>query len=210
MERFTKLSIFTLLFIFLQTSFSFSQTQKGLIRVHKVQGIEVYFMSEPLREYEVVTNKNSGITIGASAITGGLVNEGISEKATKLVKRLLKSITKKGLKIDAVVYSSGKSATGIKFTSKANENNKGIGRVHKIMGIGVYILGDPVLEYDVIGTSGGGLKLKSLATGGLINNSIEEDVSKMVKKLKRKTKGNLEGILYSSGSNAVAIKLKGK
>ncbi len=185
-----------------------AQNKKDLIRVHKIQGVEVYFMSEPLREYEVVGNQKKGITIGVSAITGGLVNEGISEKATQLVKRVIKSITKKGLKFDAVIYSSGKIATGVKFTVEANENNKGIGRVHKIMGIGVFILGDPVLEYDVLGSKGSGLKLKSLVTGGLVNNSIEEDVSGMVKKMKKKIKGNFDGVLYSGGSKGVAIKLK--
>ena len=51
-----------LLLLLLTTwSISFSQDQKGIARVNRIDGVDVYFMSEPLNNYEVVFDVSSGI-----------------------------------------------------------------------------------------------------------------------------------------------------
>jgi hypothetical protein len=58
-------------------------------KVQKVNGIEVYLLAEPIREYETLKSGGKGIQWG-SAITGGLINESIATKVTKYIKKLAK------------------------------------------------------------------------------------------------------------------------
>jgi hypothetical protein len=62
---------------------SFSQT-KGIARVIKILGVEVYALSEPIRSYETLFDVETGAK-AASLITGGVVNEGVSDKLTQFV-----------------------------------------------------------------------------------------------------------------------------
>jgi hypothetical protein len=39
---------------------SFAQDQKGIARVNRIDGVEVYFMNEPLNAYDVVFDVTSG------------------------------------------------------------------------------------------------------------------------------------------------------
>ncbi|HYK76527.1 MAG TPA: hypothetical protein VEV16_06090 [Daejeonella sp.] len=189
--------------IVLIITYSFRQeSQEGLARVNKVQGIEVYILSEPLRDYEVISDVSNGIN-ATSAVTGGMVNESIADKASNFVRRAMKENSR----IDAVVYSSGKRVVGIRFKDAATPQTKGIARVKKVNGFDTYILAEPLKDYEVLANKGGGIKWKSYLTGGLINNSIEDDVEKLVKKLQ----GNgtsIDGIIYSAGKSASGFRYR--
>jgi len=199
-----------LIFLFLTTwTISFSQDQKGLARVNRIDGVDVYFMNEPLNDYEVVFDVSTGIK-ATSLITGGLVNEGLSEKAAQFVKRAIKEAKADKHEFDAIIYSSGKKVIAVKFKDPKPEF-KLMARVQKIEGIEIYILSEPATEYEVLNSEKGGFKMKSALTGGLVNNSIEEDVAQFVKKLVKdaeKDNEKVEGILYGAGKSAAGIKFK--
>ena len=50
-------------------------------------------------------------------------------------------------------------------------------------GLPVFVMCEPLLNFEVLSSKGGGVKWKSAMTAGLINNSIEEDIQKIVDKL---------------------------
>ena len=156
-----------------------SQSQGDyLARVKKVNGLEVYIMSEPLTEYETVVDVGTGLK-AESLLTAGLINKSISGRVEQFVNR----VKKENANVDAVVYSSGKRIIGIKFTSTATANDKGIARVTKMKGMPVFVMCEPVNKYDVLQSKGGGIRWKSYLSAGVINNSIEEDVEKIVSRL---------------------------
>lgn len=185
-------------------------SKKGLSRVQKIQGVEAYFLSEPLREYKVVIDKGTGVKL-TSLATGGLINDGISGKASQFVKRVMKEANEHNIDIDAVIYSSGKRVVGVKFTDEGTEKNKGIGRVKKLEGVEIYVLAEPLREdYRVVSNKGGGLKMKSLVTAGVVNNSIEQDIAKMVKKVQKDTRkiGGCDALIYGAGKKASGVQFK--
>jgi ribosomal protein L25 (general stress protein Ctc) len=191
------------------TALAFSQDKNGIARVNRIDGVDVYFMSEPLNEYEVVFDVGTGLK-ASSMLTGGLVNEGVSEKASQFVKKAIKEAKQEKYEFDAIVYSSGKKVIAVKFKDPKPEL-KLLAKVQKIEGLEVYILSEPEREYDVLNSKGGGIKMKSALTGGLVNNSIEEDVSDFVGKLVKDAKKDgekLDGILYGAGKSASGIKFK--
>ena len=199
-----------LIFLFLTTwTSSFSQDQKGLARVNRIDGVDVYFMNEPLNDYEVVFDVSTGLK-ATSLITGGLINEGVSEKAAQYVKKAIKEAKKDNHEFDAIIYSSGKKVIAVKFKDPKPEF-KLMARVQKIEGVEIYLLSEPAAEYEVLNSKKGGFKMKSAITGGLVNNSIEEDVAQFVKKLVKDAADDnekIDGILYGAGKSAAGIKFK--
>ncbi|MDO9036806.1 MAG: hypothetical protein Q7U59_00480, partial [Lutibacter sp.] len=149
-----------------------------LARVNKVNGVEVYVMSEPLRDYETVSDVGTGLK-AESLLTGGIINKSISERISQFVHKA----KKENEDIDAVIYSNGKRVIGIKFKTEGTMENIGIARVTKIKGFNTFVMCEPLNDYKVLETKGGGVKWKSAITGGVVNNSIEDDVRKVVDKL---------------------------
>jgi hypothetical protein len=175
-------------------------------KVYKVNGIEVYILAEPVREYEVIKSKGKGIQWG-SFITGGLINESISTKVTKYIKRLNKAYKEANIQYDAVIYSNGKQMNAIRFTDEKNDENDRVAIVNKINSIPFFVLSEPLKEYTFVKTVGGGIKWKSAITAGLWNNSIEQDLMKFAKKVKKKfKKKKVDAIIYERGKKASAIK----
>ena len=163
-------------------------------------------MAEPEREYETLKVGGKGIQWG-SAITGGLINESIATKVSKYIKKLAKQYKDENIQFDAVVYTKGKQMTAIKFTEEKTPENDRIAVIQKIEGIPFFVMSEPIKEYEFIKTIGGGIKWKSALTGGLINNSIEQDLMKFVKKMEKKfRKKQISAIIYESGKKANAIK----
>jgi|TARA_B110001469_G_C9533411_1_gene265105 hypothetical protein len=175
-------------------------------KVQKVNGIEVYLLAEPVREYETLKSGGKGIQWG-SAITGGLINESIAKKVTKYIKKLAKEYKDENIDFDAIIYTNGKQMTAIKFTDEKTDENDRIAIVQKIEGIPFFVMGEPITEYEFVKTIGGGIKWKSALTGGLINNSIEQDLIKFAKKMDKKfRKKQISAIIYERGKKANAIK----
>lgn len=186
-----------------------AQEGKKVIDVNKIQGVDAYFLSEPLQDYEVVLDSRNGLQ-WTSLLTGGLLNESVSAKANQLTKKVLKIAEEQNVKIDAVLYTGGKKIVGIVYKSSDNTKTKGLGKVNKINGVEVYVLGEPERDYQVVANAKGGVKMKSLLTAGIINNSIDEDIDKMIKKLNKKAnkKGGMDAIIYQTGKSAIAVRFR--
>ena len=176
-------------------------------KVQKVNGIEVYLLAEPVREYKVLKTSGKGIQWG-SLLTYGLVNESISDKVTNYIKKLAKHYKDRNIEFDAVMYSHGKQMTAIKFSELKTEENDRIATVHEIEGIPVYVMSTPISDYKYIKTIKGGIKWKSALTAGLLNNSIEEDLLKFKNKMNVDSKKKqMSAIIYERGKSVDEIKL---
>ncbi|RRB06979.1 hypothetical protein [Larkinella rosea] len=177
-------------------------------RVEKIQGIETYVMCEPLRAYETVFEISSGAK-AASLFTGGVVNEGVSDKASQFVRRASKQGKNDNKEFDAVVISGSKTAIAVKF--KGDGGEKGMAKVRKIDGLAVYVMNEPLKDYETVVDASGGLKAKSYFTGGIVNNSIEEDIEQFVRRVKKEAdeiKKPIDAVVYSSGKRAIGVKFK--
>jgi hypothetical protein len=200
----TKINLLLLLFTLL-TSNVFSQ-QKDFAEVYVVNGIEAYILNEPVRPYEIVYGKGQSLNWG-SYLTGGLVNPSISSKVGKFIKGIVKKAQEEGKEIDAIIYTSGKNVTAIKFTDEPTDKNLRKARVHRLNGIPTYVMCEPYKKFRVTKSKGGGVKWKSAFTAGLINNSIEEDLMKFAKKYKKMySKGQVDALYYTSGKSCDGIK----
>lgn len=197
----------TLLFAFI-FSMNFYAQDVPLAKVNKVNGVEVYVLSEPLRDYEVVFGGDNKIQWG-SFVTAGIVNSSIETRMSKFVKAVQEKSEEEGKEFDAVIYTDGKNVSAIKFTEEKTDENERMAEVQKMEGIPLYIMSEPNTSYTVEVDRGGGIKWKSLVTAGLINNSIEQDVEQIVKKLDRKhRKGKIDAIMYADGKQGDGIKFK--
>ncbi|MCY7349521.1 MAG: hypothetical protein LH606_02475 [Cytophagaceae bacterium] len=183
---------------------------RNLARVSRLQGYETYVMCDPLRDYDVVFDIATGAK-ASSLLTGGLVNEGVSDKITQFVNRAMKQAKKDGKEFDAVLISGGKTAVAIKFKDAATEKNRSIGRVKKLNGLDVYVMNEPLSQYETVLDTRGGAKAKSYLTGGMVNNSIEEDMAQFVKRIIKEAeeeKKTIDAVVYSGGKSAIAVKIK--
>jgi len=192
-----KLSVIFILFCSI-TLLNAQTEDKTLARVKKVNGVEAYVMCEPLRDYDVIVDVNTGVK-AESVLTGGIVNKSISGRISQFINRA----AKENANIDAVVYASGKRIVGIKFKDEGTVETKGIGRVSKMKGMPVFVMCEPLIEYTVLKSKGGGIKWKSAMTGGIVNNSIEEDVEKIVNKLDGVR--NVQAFLFDGTKEGEAI-----
>lgn len=180
----------------------FSQVnQTDLARVKKINGVEAYVMCEPLRDYETVTDAGTGFK-AESVASGGVFNKSISGRIEQFIKRA----KKENENFDAIVYTSGKRVVSVRFTDKPTQATKGIGRATKMKGMPVFVMCEPVTPYEYLQSRGGGVKWKSAMTGGIINNSIEEDVEKIVSKLNG-VRG-VEAFLFDGTKEGDAIRFK--
>lgn len=190
---------FILLFAFANLNAQTTQ-DRNLARVRKVNGVEAYVFCEPLRPYQVVVDAGTGLK-AESLLTAGLINKTISGRVEQFVQNVLKQ----NPKIDGVIYSTGKHIAGIVFTDQGSTATSGIGRVTKVQGFPVFVMNEPLENYQVISSKSGGIKWKSLVTAGVVNNSIEEDVEQMVKKVQSR---GADAILIDGGRDASAIMYK--
>jgi hypothetical protein len=191
-----KQNLFFLLGFILTTSV-FAQKDRNLARVQRLDGVEVYILSEPVRGYETVTSVTTGVK-AESILTGGFFNESITDKVLQYIRRA----RKQGASFDAVLYSGGKSIVTIKFVDTATEKTRGIARTRQLEGVDVYVLAEPLKDYETVIAASGNLKWKSYLTGGIVNNSIEEDVAGFIKKM-RGNGVNMDGLIYSGGRQLV-------
>lgn len=201
-----KISIVVMVMAAFGLSFTIQDDKRGIAKVTRINGKEVYFMNEPLCPYDIVFDVGTSAKF-ASLLTAGLVNEGVSDKASQFVKKAMKEAEDEKYDFDAIVYSSGKRVIAIKFKEVSNQ----LAKVQKVEGVEIFILSEPLLSYDVAGSKRSGLKLKSLLTVGLVNNSVEQDVAEFVNKLLKDAEQDnekIDAVLYGAGKSAISIKFK--
>lgn len=178
------------------------QEMSGIGKVSTVKGKEVYILNKPLRPYKVVLEVNAGPQ-ATSVVTGGMINEGVSKKTDQFLRKAEREAKREEVDYDALLYQQGKKAEAIKFIGD-DEDNAGLAKVSTIESVQVYIRCEPVTPYRKVKTGSGGIKAKSYLSGGLINNSIEEDVKQYIRILQKSDK-SIEGIIYTSGKKATGV-----
>jgi hypothetical protein len=96
-------SIIILMVALMLLSFKYYEDTKGLARVDKLRGKEVYVMSQPLRSYNVVEVVGSGVlrTTGC--------------KVDNLVEAFMNKAMRQEVDFDAVIVDGENKATLIKF-----------------------------------------------------------------------------------------------
>ncbi|AMC10879.1 hypothetical protein Lupro_06305 [Lutibacter profundi] len=195
----------TLIVLTIFLTFNSLAQKKYFAEVYVVNGVEAYILNEPVRPYEIVYGKGQSIN-WSSYLTGGLINNSISTKVGKFIKGIVKKATKDNKQIDAVIYTSGKNVTAIKFTDEPTSETKQKATVHRLNGIPTYVMCEPYNEFRVAKSKKGGIKWKSAFTAGLINNSIEQDLMKFAKKYKKMyTKNQIDALYYTSGKSCDGI-----
>jgi ribosomal protein L25 (general stress protein Ctc) len=124
----------------------------------------------------------------------------------------MKEAKEKNQTFDAILYTGGKKVVAIKFKDQGTEKTKGMARVNKLEGLEVYVMNEPVQDYETVIDVNTGLKAKSYLTGGLVNNSIEEDIAQYVRRTIKESeeakKEKPQAVVYTGGKRAIGIKLK--
>lgn len=191
----------TLTLLLITTATAFSQnSDEMLARVRKIDGVEAYILCEPLRDYTVLVDAGTGLK-AESLLTGGLVNKSISDR----VEQFIRKVSKQNGKVDGVIYSAGKRIVGVAFTDNGTDKTKGVGRVSKVSGYPVFVMNEPLENYTVVNSRSGGIKWKSILTAGVVNNSIEDDVEAMIKKLQSRA---ADAMIFDGGKGGSAIMFK--
>ena len=180
----------------------------GIAKVQKINGIDVYCMSTPLTAYtKVGLQGNLKSKISIKTIASGS-RETVSEKMNKLVNETIKASEKEGFEIDAIIYNAGKNAMGIKYATESTPSIP-LAKVQKINNVLIYAFAEPensnyTITSDKKAKSGG---FTTMATAGIVNSSIDEDLKKMIERLGGKGKNNkIDAVIYSSGKKGLGVK----
>lgn len=108
--------IFVLFIASLQALAQDQTNQKGLARTYKRQGIEIYILSEPLRDYEVTGKvSNEDFTDWANAISGEETKRTLTESIDVLITNANRKAKKGKFSFDAIITEDGSTGTCIKF-----------------------------------------------------------------------------------------------
>jgi len=197
-----KKQVFFILIILFGASTSITaQDKKGLGRVNKIQGKEVYVMCEPSREYEVVDKINTAVAqfLGVTPTLSNMVNTMVDKAVSKENKGKVKPF-------DAIITTDGDNAILIKF-KEGNLEQKGIGRVTKMQGKEVYILCEPLSDYVTVDKVNSAFA-QALGVDPTVENMVKTMVDKAVNKESKGKVGNFDAIITSDGDNSILVKFK--
>lgn len=182
---------------------------KGIAKVHRLNGLDVFCLSVPLVKYTIVFSSGDLLSDldAKSILMGGLARADVDDKMNKLINAALKKADKEGKSIDALIYSGGNRAIAVKY-STISEEPFTLSKVNKMNGIEVYAFSEPLKDnYEIIddakAKSGG---FTSYATYGLVNSTIEDDINKMIERLDGGKKSKINAVIYNSGKRGVGIK----
>lgn len=195
-----KITIF-ILAMFLISMLSIAQSEKGLAKVQKIKGKEVYIYCEPILEYEII-EKVTSITgvLGSLSGTTPEIDDMIKEMITSSISRELKN---KIGKFDAVLTTDGESAVLIKFKAD-NDEKRGIGIAQKIKGKYIFLYSEPVDVYESIDNINS--LMAQLFGTPTIKKMINEMADKAVSKEKKGKVKPFEGIITTDGKDGILIK----
>ena len=198
--------ITTIAIVFLAIS-TFAQSN-NLAKVYVVNGIEAYIMNEPVRNYEVVFTSDPILNF-TNLISQGVYQNSISTRVGKYVNSALRKGDREGLKFDAIVYNGAKQVSAIRFLDEATDENRQVARIHRLNGILIYSMCDPLTDFSVAYSKRKCGNSLSHYSYGVINNSIEQDMARFARRYKRKYRKNkIDAIYYTGGKRCEGILFK--
>ena len=179
-----------------------AQDDTQLAKVDVLDGKQVFILNEPLQDYEIVGSVKTGVKFG-SLLTRGILNENVNDKTTQFVRRTFKKLAKEEIEFDGILYKDGKFVNAIRFTEEANSENERLAEISYINETGIFIMAEPVQEYEVKSVVRNRLNIVPFLTYGIVNPSIEKDAKRFVKAANKKQEAQF--ISYSAGRKASII-----
>ncbi len=179
-----------------------SLEKRAMARVQKMEGIEIYIMSEPLRDYDIVEEyafpriKKRGRTNQEIAEEHKNALNVAAQKAAQKTSTHLQTV-------DAIIYTGGDHATMIRFKDRAL-SSKGLARVYKISGREMYVMCDPMLEYEIAFDMTHAVDYDE-------NIAVSENLGNLMKEAIIRSKESFvpfDALIYTGGNNAVAVRFK--
>jgi len=182
-----------------------AQEHEELARIQTLDGKQIFILNEPLRPYEIVGSVKTGLKF-SSLLTRGLLNENVNDKTAQFAVKAMSKFSKEGMPYDGILYVNGKTVQAIRFTEEATPATDGLAQINKVNGIGLFVLADPVRSYDVEASVTGGLNFIPFLTHGLINPSIEKDMTRFAKRASKRQSPSF--ISYQMGRRASVISMR--
>jgi hypothetical protein len=197
----TMKNLLFLFVMFLIPGITFPQDNKMMGKVNKIQGKEVYVMCEPIREYQVVDKVSSTVAqlVGISPTISNMVSTMVNRAVTKETKGKVDPW-------DAFITSDGNSGILIKF-KEGGEENKGVGTVTKMLGKEIYIMCEPLREYETVDKVSSAFA-QILGISPSIDKMVQTMVETAVEKESKGKIGNFDAVITSDGDNAICVKFK--
>lgn len=93
------------------------------------------------------------------------------------------------------------------FRTNANQDNKGLGRVQKILGKEVYVLCEPLREYDIVDKKTTSVT-SNLVGRQTIQKQMQEVINRQLKDLEKGKSKDFDAVLTDDGDVVVMIKFK--
>lgn len=178
--------------LYLTTSIAFAQSpntyERGIAKVDMVNGLEIYFMSEPLRKYEEL------FTVSLETNHKDKLEEklSLSRKISTLSEKAREEAAKRSVKIDGIIYNEGFTALAIIFTDNEITKER-LAEAYQYLGVELYLFAQPINEVHEFENK----KIKLPPS----NQSLFEDIwsSNLTDKVKKMKKRKFEAIIYRQG-----------
>jgi hypothetical protein len=185
-------------FVIVMMSFNFSIKQNNditLARVNKTNNKLIFYMNEPLMDYEV-------------AFTFKNVIEDINCKSPQMIidetiKNANIEAAAQGKIYDAIIIGTSDRDIAITWKDKSKDNS--IARVKKMEGKLYFVECEPISNYEVVGK----YNVSGIAQAILLGTcpSHTEKINKLIRKAE-KDKLDFDGVIYGSSKNDLVIKFK--
>jgi len=176
-------------------SFGLIQTDYSLARANKTNNKLVFFLSEPINEYEVAFTFRNPIAnmdcLAPQQIIDASLTNGNMEAAQQ------------GRIYDAIILGTAERDLAIIWKDKSKDNT--LCRVKRTEGKYVFVDCEPVANYSIVdkyNVSGVGQQLL-LGTCP----TLQQKIDKLIKK-STKDKHEFDAVMYGSSTNDLAIKFK--
>lgn len=177
-----------------------------LAEVDRINGMDIYFMSQPLLEYEIVGYAGNFVSDINLKNIWKLSGTNLKSRMSMLSQAVFEKAQEMNEVVNGLVYSDGTSVLVIRYL-KDSQNKVNLAKVDTLYGHELYILSKPYMKtYDITNTeefkSGEVVSLFSL---GLISRPMIDDIEVLVKYI-RSQKKNSNAVLYREGKSGSGIK----
>jgi hypothetical protein len=180
----------------------------AIAKVKRINGIDIYFLSNPLVNYTTVFNSGdllSDIDIKA-LFWEGMATSDVDDKMNRIVNATYRKAKREGKTVTGLIYTGGNRALAINYTDTDIKGEQ-FAKVNIVNGVQIYVFSEPTKTYDILtkarAKSGGFL---SVMSDGVLNSNMDDDINNLIERLNSK-KNPIDAIIYNSGKKGVGIKL---
>lgn len=181
---------------------------KRISKVDKVNSLDVYFMADPLSEYEIVNYTGGQFSdFQMKNIFSYGSRSSLSSRMSFITMEALKLAKSENEEIHGILYREGNSILMIRYTDTSVKTR--LGKVDTIKGLETYVFSEPHNRTYTV-TESSEFKSGSLTstfTLGLIDASMRDNIDVFINYIVHsKNKNKANAILYHSGKEGHGIK----